>query len=306
MRTHWYIYGGLFVRMVEHLKWYSQLQGWYQQYLLALPFKLGTYWLQAHRQVSIMSVGGDDNHWNQWCSALEYTHEGSVGEANWLDIVWTAMGAWARTCRLALTTYLIWTGVGSGFNPPRHLKPGDTIRIKVEGIGELHNHVEWSYIQIPPSKFQDCLTIRDILLSSSSWPPFNKQIWWSIVLLCKMHTLGMMLRNQLTGRSKEVYVAKHVIMGTSLSVVVGLKSGGSIVESQLHFQSQIAQANNEDESENVTHRWLHPIVQCLNWDCWKCHDRKTNQNSGKNSVSMDSSINSLALQDFFWRIYIMP
>jgi hypothetical protein len=69
-----------------------------------------------------------------------------------------------------------------------------------------------------------------------------------------MHTLGMMLRNQLTGRSKEVYVAKHVIMGTSLSVVVGLKSGGSIVESQLHFQSQIAQANNEDESENVTHR----------------------------------------------------
>ncbi|CAM6028638.1 unnamed protein product [Sphagnum balticum] len=33
-------------------------------------------------------------------------------------------------------------GVGSGFNPPRHLKPGDTIRIKVEGIGELHNHVE--------------------------------------------------------------------------------------------------------------------------------------------------------------------
>jgi hypothetical protein len=58
-------------------------------------------------------------------------------------------------------------------------------------------------------------------------------------LLCKMHTLGMMLRNQLTGGSKEVYVAKHVITRTSLLVVGGLKSWGSIVESQLHFQSQI-------------------------------------------------------------------
>ncbi|XP_073390818.1 uncharacterized protein [Physcomitrium patens] len=34
------------------------------------------------------------------------------------------------------------SGVGSGFNPPRHLKPGDKICIKIEGIGELHNHVE--------------------------------------------------------------------------------------------------------------------------------------------------------------------
>ncbi|KAG0553594.1 hypothetical protein KC19_12G023800 [Ceratodon purpureus] len=33
------------------------------------------------------------------------------------------------------------SGVGSGFNPPRHLKPGDKVRIKIEGIGELHNHV---------------------------------------------------------------------------------------------------------------------------------------------------------------------
>ncbi|KAJ7548486.1 hypothetical protein O6H91_07G014100 [Diphasiastrum complanatum] len=34
-------------------------------------------------------------------------------------------------------------GVGSGFNPPRHLSPGDSIRIRIEGIGELHNTVEY-------------------------------------------------------------------------------------------------------------------------------------------------------------------
>lgn len=33
-------------------------------------------------------------------------------------------------------------GVGSGFTPPRHLKPGDLIRMRVEGIGELVNTVE--------------------------------------------------------------------------------------------------------------------------------------------------------------------
>lgn len=33
-------------------------------------------------------------------------------------------------------------GVGSGFNPPRHLSPGDRIRIRIEGIGELNNTVE--------------------------------------------------------------------------------------------------------------------------------------------------------------------
>lgn len=33
------------------------------------------------------------------------------------------------------------SGVGSGFDPPRHLVPGDAILMKIEGIGELHNHV---------------------------------------------------------------------------------------------------------------------------------------------------------------------
>ncbi|CAM6098922.1 unnamed protein product [Calypogeia fissa] len=33
-------------------------------------------------------------------------------------------------------------GVGSGFTPPRHLAPGDKIRIFIEGIGELCNVVE--------------------------------------------------------------------------------------------------------------------------------------------------------------------
>lgn len=34
------------------------------------------------------------------------------------------------------------SGVGSGFDPPRHLVPGDSILMKIEGIGELHNHVD--------------------------------------------------------------------------------------------------------------------------------------------------------------------
>lgn len=34
------------------------------------------------------------------------------------------------------------SGVGSGFNPPKHLKPGDFVRIKIEGIGLLENNVE--------------------------------------------------------------------------------------------------------------------------------------------------------------------
>ncbi|KAH7420676.1 hypothetical protein KP509_13G016700 [Ceratopteris richardii] len=33
-------------------------------------------------------------------------------------------------------------GVGSGFNPPKHLSPGDIIRISIEGIGILENHVK--------------------------------------------------------------------------------------------------------------------------------------------------------------------
>jgi 2-keto-4-pentenoate hydratase/2-oxohepta-3-ene-1,7-dioic acid hydratase in catechol pathway len=33
------------------------------------------------------------------------------------------------------------SGVGSGFDPPRHLVPGDFVLMKIEGIGELHNHV---------------------------------------------------------------------------------------------------------------------------------------------------------------------
>jgi 2-keto-4-pentenoate hydratase/2-oxohepta-3-ene-1,7-dioic acid hydratase in catechol pathway len=32
-------------------------------------------------------------------------------------------------------------GVGAGFDPPRFLAPGDTVRIAVEGIGELTNPV---------------------------------------------------------------------------------------------------------------------------------------------------------------------
>jgi 2-keto-4-pentenoate hydratase/2-oxohepta-3-ene-1,7-dioic acid hydratase in catechol pathway len=34
------------------------------------------------------------------------------------------------------------SGVGSGFNPPRHLVPGDRIKISIEGIGELCNTVK--------------------------------------------------------------------------------------------------------------------------------------------------------------------
>lgn len=34
------------------------------------------------------------------------------------------------------------SGVGSGFNPPRHLTPGATVRIQIEGIGELINPVD--------------------------------------------------------------------------------------------------------------------------------------------------------------------
>jgi 2-keto-4-pentenoate hydratase/2-oxohepta-3-ene-1,7-dioic acid hydratase in catechol pathway len=34
-----------------------------------------------------------------------------------------------------------WVGVGIGFTPPRFLQPGDTVRITIEGIGELKNQV---------------------------------------------------------------------------------------------------------------------------------------------------------------------
>jgi 2-keto-4-pentenoate hydratase/2-oxohepta-3-ene-1,7-dioic acid hydratase in catechol pathway len=33
-------------------------------------------------------------------------------------------------------------GVGIGFTPPRFLKPGDTVRIEIDGIGVLENPVE--------------------------------------------------------------------------------------------------------------------------------------------------------------------
>lgn len=33
-------------------------------------------------------------------------------------------------------------GVGIGFTPPRYLKPGDTIRVEIDGIGALENSVE--------------------------------------------------------------------------------------------------------------------------------------------------------------------
>ncbi|MGT2466333.1 fumarylacetoacetate hydrolase family protein [Mesorhizobium atlanticum] len=31
-------------------------------------------------------------------------------------------------------------GVGIGFDPPRYLKPGDVVRIEIDGIGTLENH----------------------------------------------------------------------------------------------------------------------------------------------------------------------
>ena len=33
-------------------------------------------------------------------------------------------------------------GVGIGFKPPKYLKPGDTVRIEIDGIGTLENAVE--------------------------------------------------------------------------------------------------------------------------------------------------------------------
>jgi 2-keto-4-pentenoate hydratase/2-oxohepta-3-ene-1,7-dioic acid hydratase in catechol pathway len=33
------------------------------------------------------------------------------------------------------------SGVGSGFNPPKHLLPGDVVTISIEGIGLLTNTV---------------------------------------------------------------------------------------------------------------------------------------------------------------------
>ena len=34
------------------------------------------------------------------------------------------------------------TGAGARFDPPRYLKPGDEIVIKVDGIGEWHKGIE--------------------------------------------------------------------------------------------------------------------------------------------------------------------
>jgi 2-keto-4-pentenoate hydratase/2-oxohepta-3-ene-1,7-dioic acid hydratase in catechol pathway len=33
------------------------------------------------------------------------------------------------------------SGVGMGFDPPRWLRPGDTVRIEIEGVGALENPV---------------------------------------------------------------------------------------------------------------------------------------------------------------------
>lgn len=32
-----------------------------------------------------------------------------------------------------------WAGVGLGFNPPRFMKPGDSVEIEIEGLGVLRN-----------------------------------------------------------------------------------------------------------------------------------------------------------------------
>ncbi len=40
-------------------------------------------------------------------------------------------------------------GVGAGFDPPRFLAPGDTVRIVIEGIGELWNPVERGPAPVP-------------------------------------------------------------------------------------------------------------------------------------------------------------
>ena len=34
------------------------------------------------------------------------------------------------------------TGAGARFDPPKFLKPGDSVKVAVEGIGELINHVD--------------------------------------------------------------------------------------------------------------------------------------------------------------------
>lgn len=33
-------------------------------------------------------------------------------------------------------------GVGIGFDPPKYLQPGDTVRVEIDGIGALENQVE--------------------------------------------------------------------------------------------------------------------------------------------------------------------
>jgi 2-keto-4-pentenoate hydratase/2-oxohepta-3-ene-1,7-dioic acid hydratase in catechol pathway len=33
------------------------------------------------------------------------------------------------------------SGVGIGFDPPRYLKPGDLVRVSIDGIGTLENRV---------------------------------------------------------------------------------------------------------------------------------------------------------------------
>jgi 2-keto-4-pentenoate hydratase/2-oxohepta-3-ene-1,7-dioic acid hydratase in catechol pathway len=51
-----------------------------------------------------------------------------------------------ETCSRGITLYpgdIIATGtpagVGMGLNPPRYLKPGDRVRIEIDGIGTLEN-----------------------------------------------------------------------------------------------------------------------------------------------------------------------
>ncbi len=43
------------------------------------------------------------------------------------------------------------SGVGIGFNPPKFLKPGDKIRITIEGLGELSNQIRSNADTVAPS-----------------------------------------------------------------------------------------------------------------------------------------------------------
>lgn len=69
-------------------------------------------------------------------------------DARTADLIF-AISTLIETISAAITLYpgdIIATGtpagVGVGFNPPRYLKPGDRVRIEVEGVGVLENPVD--------------------------------------------------------------------------------------------------------------------------------------------------------------------